>query len=117
MGKVGTKGFHATSEVNRWLIETLATWLEEDVFVGQDPATGAPIYTSRYFTIPSMGLLQEIEKWSLKGNFDRISAMGALMLFYEQTGHAREHEMKQAEKKNVGELQKRFRKKYMSNGE
>jgi hypothetical protein len=39
---------------------------------GRDEA-GNPRYTFQY--IYDLGLLQEIEKWNLKGNFDRISAI------------------------------------------
>ena len=111
MGKQGTKGFHATEQINLALRESVASWLEDEVMCGQDGDTGEPIMKKRYFTIEDMGLLEEIEKWTAKGNFDRISALMALILYYEQTANAREHSRILATKKK-SELFTRFEKKY-----
>lgn len=114
MGRVGTKGFHATEEVNRALRESVAVWLEEDVHCGQNLETGEPIYKKRYFTIEDMGLLEEIEKWTAQGNFDRISALMALILYYEQTANARAHQIKLATTKK-SKLFTKFERKYFGN--
>ena len=113
MGKVGTKGYHATASINGWLLELVADWLAQDVYLGQDPDTGEPIMASRYYSIQSKGLLEEIEKWRPDGNFDRISALGALLLYFEQTRVGREYTKAQENKKDKGVLFTAFRKKYL----
>lgn len=40
---------------------------------GYNTETGKPIYT--FNTIYDLGLLKELTKWNLKGNFDRVSAL------------------------------------------
>ena len=114
MGKLGTKGFHATQAVNHMLLDLLAAWLDEEVKVGQDEETGKDICVSRYFTIRDMGLLDELEKYSPNGNFDRISALKALMLYYHQTANAREYFREIGQKQDDGPLRKAFKKKFMN---
>ena len=81
-GHTGAKGYHAATPENAaWLREEVATWLDELVDIGLDPVTNNPIMVKRYYTLKSMALLDELEQWNLKGNFDRISALMSLILY------------------------------------
>jgi hypothetical protein len=72
-------GFHATPASNSTGRDFINTWTLEQVQVGQTE-DGEPIFLPRMYFIKSKALLQEIIGWNNKGNFDRISALGALML-------------------------------------
>lgn len=74
------KGFHATKPINNWGRELLNEWSLEDHVIGQNPETGELQTVPKMYTIKSIPLLQEMEKWNSKGNFDRISSMGALLI-------------------------------------
>ena len=80
-GGASVKGYHTTGEGNAWLREAVATWLDEEVTTGYDE-NGNPLRGSRYYTIKSPALLDELEMWNTKGNFDRVSALQGLILFY-----------------------------------
>ena len=80
-GGASVKGYHTTGEGNAWLREAVATWLDEEVTTGYDE-NGNPLKGSRYYTIKSPALLDELEMWNTKGNFDRVSALQGLILFY-----------------------------------
>jgi len=72
------KGFHATQQINSYGRELINKWSTEEVTVGQHD-NGEFEIIPRMFLIPSKGLLQEMIAWHPKGNFDRISSLGALM--------------------------------------
>jgi hypothetical protein len=74
------KGFHATPESNRLARELLNSWSLETVQIGQNEEDGSAITVPRMFHIKSRALLQEMERWTSKGNFDRVSGIGACML-------------------------------------
>ena len=80
-GGTSIKGYHTTGEGNAWLREAVATWLDEETVTGHDEY-GNPVKGSRYYTIKSPALLDELEMWNVKGNFDRISALQGLILYY-----------------------------------
>ena len=73
------KGFHATAQVNAYGRELIHRWSLEEIPLVQD-AEGEVSFIPRMFMIPSIGLLQEMIMWNSKGNFDRISSFGALMI-------------------------------------
>lgn len=75
-----TKGFHANPASNNYAKELIHRWTLEEVVMGQDELTGAPIFVPRMFFIKSKGLLEEIISYHSKGNFDRISSLGAAMI-------------------------------------
>ena len=72
-------GFHATAYSNSTARELIHNWTLEEVVVAQKE-DGSPVYAPRMYFIKSKGLLQEIILWNSKGNFDRISSLGATML-------------------------------------
>lgn len=74
-----TKGFHATPASNSYARELIHTWTLEEVLMHQDDE-GQAIFVPRMYFIKSKGLLQEIISWNSKGNFDRISGLGAAMI-------------------------------------
>lgn len=52
---------------------------------GINELTGKPLYTFHY--IFDVGLLKELQKWNLKGNFDRVSALLVGMLDKHEVFH------------------------------
>lgn len=74
-----TLGFHATAQANSYARELIHTWSLEEVPMNQTD-DGEVIYLPRMYFIKSKGLLQEIILWNSKGNFDRISSLGATMI-------------------------------------
>lgn len=79
------KGFHATVGANSYGRELIHRWTLEEVQVAQD-SEGEVFYMPRMFMIPSLGLLDEVVMWNSKGNFDRISSLGAVMiLLFDRT--------------------------------
>jgi hypothetical protein len=90
-----TKGFHATAAANSYARELINTWTLEAVPMNQD-SEGEVIFVPRMYFIQSKGLLQEIIEYNSKGNFDRISSLGAtLILLFDRTYE--EEDMKQTE--------------------
>jgi hypothetical protein len=65
------KGFHATKQINAWARKMIADWM-------LTVADGGDTINLR--KIRSIGLLKEALYWNPDGNFDRVSAMGAVML-------------------------------------
>ena len=86
------RGTKSDEKINSLARELIHTWSTEMVRIGQDEETGEDIETPRMNLIPSIGLLEEIIQWSNKGNYDRVSALGMLMLLlfdrdYELESH------------------------------
>jgi hypothetical protein len=80
-----TLGFHATAASNSYARELIHTWTLEEVVINQKD-DGTPIYVPRMYYIKSKGLLDEIIGWNSKGNYDRISSLGAAMiLLFDRT--------------------------------
>lgn len=69
-------GTHATTLINKHARTRLAEWLKSKV--GTDDET---IYAH---TLESIPLIQELIEWDMDGNFDRISALGMLMIYFEE---------------------------------
>ncbi len=59
--------------LNKWTLEELEQYEDED---------GQTRTKMRMETIRSKPLLDEMAQWNPDGNFDRVSAMGSLMLYY-----------------------------------
>lgn len=68
-------GTPATEAVNNWARNLLKQWLIEPMFNNED--------ASNLFHIQSPALLTELISWNPDGNFDRISAMGMLVIILE----------------------------------
>ncbi len=75
--KLGTKkyGYSANSRSNKFGLELLKKWLLEPLEEHEG--------MNRIHTIRSKGLLDELIEWNPSGNFDRISAMIALLIYYQ----------------------------------
>lgn len=69
------KGTPGTTKINQYARTLLAEWLTKTV----DQETER----TNLHTIRSMPLLQELIHWNINGNFDRVSAMGMLMILRE----------------------------------
>lgn len=68
-------GFTANERTNKFGLELIKKWLTEPLPDMDN--------MNRIYTIRSKGLLNELLNWNPDGNFDRISAMSALMIFYQ----------------------------------
>jgi hypothetical protein len=74
-----SKGFNATEAVNKYNRQLYKHWLMEDIYT-QEEFENKPTNVT---TIKSPALLKETINWNIKGNFDRISAIGACLLLLE----------------------------------
>ena len=68
------KGTMATEAVNKYGRELIKGWLLENAY-GADKLN--------LYTIRSMALLKELIYWNKEGNFDRVSALGLLLIYRE----------------------------------
>lgn len=77
------KGFHSTDAINKFARGLINTWSLSDHIVGQNDVTGELQIVPKFYTIKSIPLLQEIIAWNSKGNFDRISSLGATLILLD----------------------------------
>jgi len=75
---VGNKAFGtpANQYVNRWARDLIKSWLLEDAFDKENMLN--------VDVIRSQALIEELIRWNDEGNFDRVSALGMLMIYKEQ---------------------------------
>lgn len=76
-----SKGYYATEFINAYARRLYRDWLLElvpitKVIDGQEQQ----VMVNRLYTLKSRALLQETIQWDSLGNYDRVSAIGALML-------------------------------------
>jgi hypothetical protein len=71
-----SKGTNAVKEVNAWARRLIKTWLISQAYGKEDGICNL-------HTIKSPALLRELISWNIDGNFDRVSALGMLMLLKE----------------------------------
>ncbi len=64
-------------------IEYLSDWLSEEVAIGLD-MYNKPVYKLRLENITDVGLLNELIKFNLDGNFDRVSSMIVAMYMIKE---------------------------------
>ena len=84
--KIGNqvKGYTATTAINNYALRLIRKWLLETVtIVKQEGEEVITIEVPRLYTLKSRALIQELIQWTKEGNFDRVSAFGALMLIRE----------------------------------
>ena len=88
------KGVNATQAINAYGRNLLRGWLLRPTVVIQE-VDGEPqeVAIPSLFTIRNRALLKELINYNSQGNFDRISAMGMLMLFREDKMIAYQGEM------------------------
>lgn len=70
------KGTRAVEQVNRYARQLYKSWLLSQ-------AEGMSEGVTNLYTLRSEGLLKETIHWNHKGNFDRVSAVGMLMILKE----------------------------------
>lgn len=71
-----SKGTNATVQVNKTAREWLKTWMLEPAYNKEEGVKNANL-------IPSIPMVKEAIYWNPDGNFDRISALGMLMILLE----------------------------------
>lgn len=76
-------GTNATLPVNNYARMRLRDWLISPVSVPSEAGDGSVVETQIVYTLRSRALIQELMGWNAEGNFDRVSAMGMLMLLRE----------------------------------
>lgn len=79
-----TKGTNASLPVNNHARRNIRDWLLKPITVietidGEEQEVTKPLLT----TIKNIALLQELSLWNPDGNYDRVSALGMLMLLRE----------------------------------
>jgi hypothetical protein len=71
-----SKGTNATLQVNKYARELLKTWMLEQAYNKEDGICNI-------HTLSSIPALKEIIYWEPEGNYDRVSALGMLMILRE----------------------------------
>lgn len=79
-----SKGTNASPAINAYARSRLRSWLLSPVPVIQTiDGESKEVVVPRLFTVRNRALLKELINYNSEGNFDRISAMGMLMLLRE----------------------------------
>lgn len=80
------KGYTATLPVNNYANDRIREWLIKPytMQVTADNGEGEEVTVANLYKIKSRGLLKELILFNPDGNFDRIRALGALMLYREE---------------------------------
>lgn len=78
------KGTNSGVKINAFGRSLFADWLLQPAYGSKkEDEEGNTIETINLYTIRSIGLIQEAIAWNQEGNFDRISAIGMLMILRE----------------------------------
>lgn len=91
-GKTGhrARGFTPSKPLNAYARGLIAQWLKESTNVEDKPEE------LRVHTFRCLPAIQEMILWNIDGNFDRVSALGALMLiYYDKVKYTVEERFKQ----------------------
>lgn len=79
-----SKGTNASPAINAYARSRLRSWLLSPVPVIQTiDGESKEVMVPRLFTVRNRALLKELINYNYEGNFDRVSAMGMLMLLRE----------------------------------
>ena len=76
-------GVNATAPVNEYALGLIKDFMLRPTVVGNDES-GNPITVPNVMTWWNRALLEEARQWNPDGNFDRISALGMLMIYREE---------------------------------
>lgn len=92
-------GTPATKAVNQWALQLQADWLstEVDVPINRDDRAETDeneVPLRNLDKLRSLGYIEECIKWNPEGNFDRVSAMGMVMIAREDRLNRIENSMK-----------------------
>ena len=84
-GKVGNSiyGVNATNPINNYARELLKNWMLKPVTIQTDNDDAPEVTIPNVMTMWNRAALDEARQWNPDGNFDRISALGMLMLIRE----------------------------------
>lgn len=82
----GSKGVSATKPINDYANSLIRDWLIKPVPIIEKDERGEDVETTTYnlYFIKNRALLQELAKFNSFDNFDRVRALGMLMLYREQ---------------------------------
>jgi predicted house-cleaning noncanonical NTP pyrophosphatase (MazG superfamily) len=80
------KGTNSSTTINAWGRSLQASWLIKDAWGtgGMDDEGNVLASLMNLQVVRSIAYLEEIVKYNSEGNFDRISAMGMLMIYREE---------------------------------
>lgn len=81
------KGYHATQGINGYANRLTRNWLlgSHTIYKKDEESDELiPSESQRLYTLKSKAFVEELIQWNTKGNYDRVSAFGALMLLREQ---------------------------------
>lgn len=78
-----SKGTNSGTKVNSFARSLYADWLREPAYGTELDENGNELVIPNLYKIRSIGLIQETIAWNIEGNFDRVSAIGMLMILRE----------------------------------
>lgn len=81
-----SKGYNATNPLNNLANQMIRTWLTKPrtIVVEKEDGTIEEISVTNLSKLRAMALLRELAQYNIDDNFDRIRALGAVMLYREQ---------------------------------
>ena len=78
------KGTNSSKNINQWGRRLQADWLVKPAYGEIDPETGEHNGLMNLHKVRSVGYVKELIAWHPDQNADRVSAMGMLMILYEE---------------------------------
>ena len=80
------KGYSATNPLNNLANQMIRTWLTKPktIVVEKEDGTVEEVSVTNLSKLRAMALLRELAQYNIDDNFDRIRALGAVMLYREQ---------------------------------
>jgi len=73
-----SKGTMASAPINKYGIDCINNWLDKPAYGEEEDSEVKNLHK-----IKCLPLLKEMQYWNKKGNFDRVSALGMLMILRE----------------------------------
>ena len=80
------KGFNATNPLNNFANQLIRTWLTKpkQMVIEKEDGTIEEVSVTNLSKLRAMALLRELANYNIDDNFDRVRALGAVMLYREQ---------------------------------
>ena len=80
------KGFNATNALNNLANQLIRTWLTKpkQMVIEKEDGTIEEVSVTNLSKLRAMALLRELSLYNIDDNFDRVRALGAVMLYREQ---------------------------------
>lgn len=109
-----SKGTNSGKRINEWGRRLQADWLITEAYgYEKDEDEDEEKSTMNMHRIRSLGYLKELVAWNIDGNFDRVSAMGMLMILRADLEKFEKREIQEKTSKIVNDpFFKRFESKY-----